>query len=210
MLQLAPSARSTIATLLHQLVWIEKQATKLIRKQDHQTLLMPASIYKRSDTAPPNKIMAELQNPLHRYFKWLPNGIRRLPNTAELIGTKTLPCHPSLDSSMNMLPDPVRTNLNSSTITYPSKCNIHCITHLVLFLFWTLVNILKLLSVFLDLNQYFFWPSSMMYYVYYACVISILCCLMIHSLRKGIGCHLWPYSFFFFASKLPAQTSDHM
>ena len=75
-LQLTSSAHSTIATLPHQLAWIQKQATKLIWKQDHQTLLMPASIYKRSETAPTNKIMAELQNPLHSYFKWLPSGIR--------------------------------------------------------------------------------------------------------------------------------------
>ena len=55
-------------TLLHQLAWIEKQAKKLIRKQDHQTLLMPDSVYKRSATASTKKIMAESQHPLHSYF----------------------------------------------------------------------------------------------------------------------------------------------
>ena len=75
-LQLTSSAHGTIATLLHQLARIEKQATKLIGKQDHQTLLMPASVYKMSDTVPTNKIMVELQSPLHSYFKWLPSGIR--------------------------------------------------------------------------------------------------------------------------------------
>ena len=63
-------------TLLHQLALIEKQAKKLIRKQDHQTLLTPDSVYKRSDTASTKKIMAESQHPLHSYFNWLPSGVR--------------------------------------------------------------------------------------------------------------------------------------
>ena len=63
-------------TLLHQLTWIEKKAKKLIQKQDHQTLLTPDSIYKRSATASTKKIMAEAQHPLHSYFKWLPSGVR--------------------------------------------------------------------------------------------------------------------------------------
>ena len=68
-------------TLLHQLARIEKQAKKLIRKQDHQTLLTPDSVYKTSATAPratasTKKIMAESQHPLHSYFKWLPSGVR--------------------------------------------------------------------------------------------------------------------------------------
>ena len=46
-------------TLLHQLAQIEKQAKKLIRKQDHQTLLAPDSVYKRSATASTKKITAE-------------------------------------------------------------------------------------------------------------------------------------------------------
>ena len=67
---------SCVTTLLHQLAQIEKQATKLIRKQDHQTLLTPASIYKSSATASTKKIMAESQHPLHSYFKWLRSGVR--------------------------------------------------------------------------------------------------------------------------------------
>ena len=63
-------------TLLHQLARIEKQAKKLIRKQDHQTLLTPDSVYKRFATASTKKIMAESQHPLHSYFKWLPSGVR--------------------------------------------------------------------------------------------------------------------------------------
>ena len=63
-------------TLLHQLAWIEKQATKLIRKQDHQTLLKPASVYKSSAAASTKKIMTESQHLLRSYFKWLPGGIR--------------------------------------------------------------------------------------------------------------------------------------
>ena len=50
-------------TLLHQLAQIEKQAKKLIRKQDHQTLLTPDSVYKRSATASTKKIMAESSHP---------------------------------------------------------------------------------------------------------------------------------------------------
>ena len=49
-------------TLLHQLAWIEKQATKLIQKQDHQTQLTPASVYKTSAIASTEKIMAESQS----------------------------------------------------------------------------------------------------------------------------------------------------
>ena len=63
-------------TLLHQLAWIEKQAAKLIRKQDHKPILMPASVYKSSATASTKKIMADPQHPLHIYFKWLPSRIR--------------------------------------------------------------------------------------------------------------------------------------
>ena len=63
-------------TLLCQLARIEKQATKLIRKQDHQTLLMPASVYENSATASTKKMMADPQHPLHSYFRWLPSGIR--------------------------------------------------------------------------------------------------------------------------------------
>ena len=67
---------SCSTTLLHQLARIEKQAKKLIRKQDHQTLLTPDSVYKTSATASTKKIMAESQHPLHSYFKWLPSGVR--------------------------------------------------------------------------------------------------------------------------------------
>ena len=63
-------------TLLHQVARIEKQAKKLIRKQDHQTLLTPDNVYKTSATASTKKIMAESQHPLHSYFKWLPSGVR--------------------------------------------------------------------------------------------------------------------------------------
>ena len=63
-------------TLLHQLARIEKQATKLIRKQDPQTLLTPASVSKSSATVSTKKIMAKPQHPLHSYFKWLPSGVR--------------------------------------------------------------------------------------------------------------------------------------
>ena len=63
-------------TQLHQLARIGKQAKKLIRKQDHQTLLTLDSVYKKSATASTKKIMAESQHPLHSYFKWLPSGER--------------------------------------------------------------------------------------------------------------------------------------
>ena len=50
-------------TLLPQLAWIEKKAKKLIRKQDHQTLLTPDSVHKTSATASTKKIMASHNTP---------------------------------------------------------------------------------------------------------------------------------------------------
>ena len=62
--------------LLRQLAQIEKQAKKLIRKQEHQALLTPAAVYRRSATASTKNIMTDAQHPLHSYFKWLPSERR--------------------------------------------------------------------------------------------------------------------------------------
>ena len=136
-------------TQLHQLARIEKQAKKLIWKQDHQTLLTPDSVYKRSATASTKKIMAESQHPLHSYFKWLPSGVRLSSPSCRTNRHRDTTVQSFIRLFNETLKDPVQMNLNSIQNKPSILCYIRCITYLVVFLsFWTLVSILKPLSVF--------------------------------------------------------------
>ncbi len=69
-------------TLMRKYQRIQKRATKLIRKHQHHLIITPASAYKTSATASTKKIIADEKHPLHKYFKWLPSGVRlEIPST---------------------------------------------------------------------------------------------------------------------------------
>ena len=67
---------SCSTTLMRKFSQIQKRGTKLIKKHQHHLIITPASAYESSAASSTKKIMADAKHLLHRYFKWLPSGVR--------------------------------------------------------------------------------------------------------------------------------------